>query len=377
MTSEISASAHRDRIEDVPPSVFPSFTPSYFLAFQFSTWFPSLAHVSLKSTIIRPLDQSFRNYLESDGVYVPEGSEDVPAESTLSDDESDGAGDSEPAPEHVSFPELDAAIRRAIEKYQAVFPKLNFSSPKDAAWVLPLSSPLKCTSPADVYLLLKSSDFITHDLSTERVFEGCRTSEFPSYDLELVLRKWYSIDRSREVRCFVRNDTLLGISQRDTNFYDYMIDPATQSTIQSTVRRFWEENIRPKWTFTHPDYVFDLLLTRDLSRGHVLDFNPYAPRTDPLLFTYGELHALLVKADGGSDPIDHSENGSATVSSELPEIRVIDSPLHPAATRNAPAFQHNMVPIEALSLSEGRDITVFSEIWKDEVQQAMLEDEKS
>ncbi|KAF9236471.1 hypothetical protein BU15DRAFT_36007, partial [Melanogaster broomeanus] len=103
--------------------------------------------------------------------------------------------------------------------------------------------------------------------------------------------------------------------------------------------------------------VFNLLLTRDLSRGHVLDFNPCAPRTDPLLFTYAELHALLVKAGGGGD----SENGNATVRYELSQIRVIDSPLHPSATRNAPAFQHNMVLIEALSLSEGRDIMVFSE----------------
>ncbi|KAF9221505.1 D123-domain-containing protein [Gyrodon lividus] len=361
--------------EDVSPSVFPPCTPSYILAFQFSTWFPSFASVSIKSTIIKPLDLSLRNYLESDGVYVPEGSEDVPAESTLSDDESDGSEDSEPASGHFSFPELDADIRCAIEKYKAVFPKLNFSSPKDAAWVLPLSSPLKCTSPADVYLLLKSSNFITHDLSAEHVFEGCSTSDFPSYDLELVLRKWYSVDQSREVRCFVRNDTLVGISQRDTNFYDYMIVPATQSTIQSTVRRFWEENIRPKWTFTRPDYVFDLLLTRDLSRGHVLDFNPYAPRTDPLLFTYNELHTLLVKAGSQSDLLDHTANASTTVTQKLPEIRVIDSPLHPAATRNAPAHQHNMLPIEALSLSEGQDITVFSEIWKDEVRRAMQEED--
>lgn len=74
-----------------------------------------------------------------------------------------------------------------------------------------MSSPLKCTSPADVYLLLKSSDFITHDLSIERVFEGCETNNQSSYDLELVLRKWYPVDRSREVRCFVRNDTLIGL----------------------------------------------------------------------------------------------------------------------------------------------------------------------
>ncbi|KIJ62710.1 hypothetical protein HYDPIDRAFT_135933 [Hydnomerulius pinastri MD-312] len=352
--------------DDGPSSSnFPLLTPSYILGFQFSTWFPSFAPVSLKSTVIKPLDESFRSYLESDGVFVPEGSENVPAENTLSDDESDHSSDSEPPEQRFSFPELDASIRNAIQKHGAVFPKLNFSSPKDASWILPASSPLKCTSPADVYLLLKSSDFITHDLSTKHVFEGCGTDNMPQYELELVLRKWYPVDKSREVRCFVRNGKLLGICQRDTNFYDFMVDPATQRKVRETVRQFWEENIRPKWTFTQADYVFDLLLTRDLTRGHVLDFNPYAPRTDALLFTYEELSALLAKAEEPGPPLDI-----------LPEIRVIDSALHPAATRNAPAHQHNMVPMEALSLSEGRGIAEFTEIWKDEVKRAMQEEDE-
>ncbi|KAN0087681.1 D123 domain containing protein [Tylopilus felleus] len=352
--------------------MFPQPNASYILAFQFSSWFPSFSSISIRSTIIKPLDPSFKSYLESDGVFVPEGSEDVVAESTLSDkDESESSDRSEPEGQRFSFPELDAGIRAAIEKYQAVFPKLNFSSPKDAAWVLPMSSPLKCTSPADVYLLLKSSDFITHDLSIERVFEGCETNNQPSYDLELVLRKWYPVDRSREVRCFVRNDTLIGITQRDMNFYDYMIDLVTQTKIKSTVRRLWEENIRPNWTLTQPDYVFDLLLTRDLSRGHILDFNPYALRTDPLLFSYEELRTLFIRATR-----EHQPSDTSTGSLELPELRVVDSPMHPAAARNTATHQHNMVPIEALSLGEGKSITEFSEIWRDEVKRAMQDEDE-
>ena len=85
--------------------------------------------------------------------------------------------------------------------------------------MLAASSPLKCTSPADVYLLLKSSDFIQHDLSIQHVFEGCipddpssvqEESTQDQYELELVLRKWYPVDRSRELRCFVRQEMLLG-----------------------------------------------------------------------------------------------------------------------------------------------------------------------
>ena len=44
------------------------------------------------------------------------------------------------------------------------------------------SSPLKCMSPADVYLLLKSSDFVQHDLDPALVFNGCDSdySRFPA-----------------------------------------------------------------------------------------------------------------------------------------------------------------------------------------------------
>jgi hypothetical protein len=59
-------------------------------------------------------------------------------------------------------------------------------------------------------MLLKSSDFITHDLSVDKVFEGSAKETSPPYELELVLRKWYPIDRSREFRCFVRKNRLLG-----------------------------------------------------------------------------------------------------------------------------------------------------------------------
>ena len=50
------------------------------------------------------------------------------AETALSDDE-DTEEDAEEGP-HYAFPELDAQIREAIKEYGAVFPKLNFSSPK-------------------------------------------------------------------------------------------------------------------------------------------------------------------------------------------------------------------------------------------------------
>ncbi|KAI6140925.1 hypothetical protein EDD17DRAFT_295736 [Pisolithus thermaeus] len=144
-----------------------------------------------------------------------------------------------------------------------------------------------------------------------------------------------------------------------------MIDLEMQKSIRTAVCNLWEEVVLPNWSFPQKDYVFDLLLTRDLSGGHVIDFNPHAPHTDPSLFTYEELHKVLSKA---------IRDASARWTS-LPELRVIGSPLHPAATHKMLAYRHNRLPIEALTLSESRNIMEFGEIWREEVTRAVREDD--
>ncbi|KAF8501097.1 D123-domain-containing protein [Russula emetica] len=362
------------------------------IAFQFSSWFPTFSSLSIKSTII-PLTDDFRSYLEADGVFVPTGSENLPPKSTLEDDHDHDCDNDDEANDsfavRYSFPELDAQIRATIDEYGgAVFPKLNFSSPKDAAWLLPSSpSPLRCTSPADVYILLKSSDFIVHDLSAESVFEGCTTNVNISdnnndnddddqdqvlYKLELVLRKWFVIDPSREMRAFVREGVLIGISQRgDANYYEFLNEPGTQRKIVSSFVAYWTTHVKPKWTGP-TSYTLDVLLTRDLTRFHIIDFNPYAPRTDSLLFTYEELATLFAAAAAPTT----TASLSAPAPSPTPTLRVIDSPAHPAANRNAPQHQHNMVPLEALTLSEGRNMEEFAAAWMEQVKRGAVESDE-
>lgn len=95
---------------------------------------------------------------------------------------------------------------------------------QDAAFLLPQTShgPLHCTSPADVYLLLKSSDFITHGTDPSTAYEGVEDDESrtPSeasvssrgMKIELVLKEYIQVNPAREARCFVRNNMLLGES---------------------------------------------------------------------------------------------------------------------------------------------------------------------
>ncbi|KAF5360359.1 hypothetical protein D9756_004749 [Leucocoprinus leucothites] len=346
---------------------FPTQTRSYILSFQFSQWYPRFVKQTIKSTIIRPVPAGFQEYLTSDGIFVPEGAENHPPDGLTfahsSDEESDEGGETQISysdansdfrVKHWTFPDLDSRIRQCVEEYEGVFPKLNFSSPKDAYWVLFNANPLRCTSPSDVYILLKSSDFATHDTDAANVFSGCvdpQPGEDSHYELELVLRKWYSIERNREVRCFVRHRRLIGISQRDLNHYEFLTEESTRQKIIDSVTKFWDTEIKDNWPGN--DYVFDFLLTRDLSRGHIIDFNPYSPRTDPLLFSYKELHCL-------------SEDPTPEI-----EFRVIPSPDHPAAASNIPVFQHNMVPLEALTLSSGKTVDEFAEALKEQIQECM------
>ena len=148
-------------------------------------------------------------------------------------------------------------------------------------------------------MLLKASDFIVHDLSAESVFEGCANDNHDgdgdghdqgtcgggracgaagAYKLELVLRKWFAIDPSREMRAFVRDGVLIGalrslfpsvrpfvrtsvcltpslslrngtgISQRDASYYEFLNEPGTQGKIVSSVVACWTAHVEPKWT---------------------------------------------------------------------------------------------------------------------------------
>ncbi|KAI6099110.1 hypothetical protein F5141DRAFT_1066689 [Pisolithus sp. B1] len=72
--------------------------------------------------------------------------------------------------------------------------------------------------------------------------------------------------------------------------------PESDERKRSVIREY--KAMFPKLDFSSlkKGYVFDLLLTRDLSGGHVINFNAYAPHTDPLLLTYEGLHEVLSKA---------------------------------------------------------------------------------
>lgn len=248
------------------------------------------------------------------------------------DDEDDAASsssssssDAPPPLQARDFSHLDEHIRAIIERYEgSVFPKMDWSAPRDAAWILP-GQTLRCTTPADVYLLLKSSDFVAKDVeqATEAVAttsagEGAtagagQVAAQPQPRLNLILKRHFtSLSPAHEFRCFVRSGHFVAACQRDaTTYYDFLQREDVKLDVRRKLRDFWVEHLRSsdghgedegegkgkgKLDPRLRDYVFDVYLTRDRSRVFLVDVNAYLPRTDALLWEWDELEAKATRA---------------------------------------------------------------------------------
>ncbi|BFZ08505.1 hypothetical protein BsWGS_11544 [Bradybaena similaris] len=264
----------------------------------FAAWYDTFRRVTFKSIVV-PLPENFINYLHTDGLVLPESSRCglYTKSSNLAmdgDDDDKDLRDDELMKKYEApdFSELDETVKTAIMSLGGrVFPKLNWSSPKDANWIS-FNKTLMCTCPSEVYLLLKSSEFIAHDLDQPFIHcddckSGSDADRIPvSYCL--VLRQWQSIDPSCEFRCFVHQNRITGICQRNkTKFYPHIIEE--KAAILEDIVKFFTNEIFNK--FPDTNYVFDVVRSR---KGKVilLDFNPWGRVTDSLMYTWDDLELL-------------------------------------------------------------------------------------
>ncbi len=265
----------------------------------FSQWYPVFQQSTIKSKIIK-LPNEFIEYLLQDGVVLPSDglSQDRPSvpatadERPLNDVTSSGDEDEESwsdcDDESITLPEFPE-LQRKVEEYISelggfVFPKLNWSCPKDACWISSTGT-LKCSSFSDICLLLKSSDFIVHDLT--HAFDCCEdcTDSQPPNGFELVLRKWTEISPASEFRCFVRKNQLIAVSQRDaTNHFEFLLN--CQQKIHEDITRFYKTKVQSK--FSEGSFVFDVYRYGD-AKVKLVDINPFSNVTDSLLFTWQEI----------------------------------------------------------------------------------------
>uniref|UniRef100_A0A672QX31 Translation initiation factor eIF2 assembly protein n=1 Tax=Sinocyclocheilus grahami TaxID=75366 RepID=A0A672QX31_SINGR len=202
---------------------------------QFSVWYPLFKKHTIKSLVL-PIPQNVIDYLLDDGTLV------------WTDDETTTAVT---APE---FPEFKIRVQEAINVLGGcVFPKLNWSAPRDANWIA-LNSSLQCQSLCDIFLLFKSSDFITHDL-TQPFLHCSDDSPDPTINYELVLRKWSELIPGAEFRCFVKENKVIAISQRDyTQHYQHIAKQ--EDSISSAILEFFRDHIQ--YQFPDEDFVLDV-----------------------------------------------------------------------------------------------------------------------
>lgn len=257
-------------------------------------WYSNFERITVETIFLKAPD-AFVNYLLSDeGLFLPEStcpstSEDliIPAGDLNSSDSLESSENGSKtklilaSPEFKDFhKQVDEAIKEIGGK---VFPKLNWSSPRDAAWIA-LNNSLCCENFIDICLLMKSSDFITHDLTSPfQLTQDANTNTRDSVVYSLALRKWIDMTPSGEYRCFVKQHKLFAISQRQMQHFGFIME--SKVSIVKSLKRFYNRNIRDK--FPESDYTFDVYLGG--SSVILIDFNPFVEVTDSLLFSWPEL----------------------------------------------------------------------------------------
>lgn len=234
----------------------------------------------------------------------------------------------------------------------------------------------------------------------------------PEVPYHLVLRKYVNFNPSLEFRCFVRNRKLLCMCQRDQNHYEFLFE--MRDMFRSRIQAFFDEKLRD--TFPDPNFVFDVYVPAPHQRTWLVDINPWAPRTDPLLFSWLEI--LRMKDPIGFEEEDDGtegfvrlslRDGTVMTSSEsngavdaepsssedededsgaegdddlapfLPEVRLIKHNDPEAYAFATPQYSAHKVPKEVVdaSLAGPGGMSEFMGKWHEILQQQMREDQEA
>ncbi|CZT50175.1 probable Cell division cycle protein 123 [Rhynchosporium secalis] len=362
---------------------FEPVTKSHIMHCSYDFWHPKYRTSALKSRII-PLSRAFLSYLREDGIVLPNEIPTFPPPSTYTDNSTSDGWDADPTPDpSLAFTDIHQQIFSTIAELGGlVAPKLNWSAPKDATWISMKKNSMECDTPNDIYLLLKSSDFITHDL--EHAFDECVDSPTSNQELKrdnipyvLVLRKWFKVNPSCEFRCFVKKRRIIGICQRDLNHFEFLFP--LRERLRDTILQYFEKTLKD--TFPDDDFVIDVYLPDPYDKVRLVDINPWAPRTDPLLFSWLELltmplpKPLLGIPDSANNPPlpqASSDEDSSQVEEEIeelawkPEMRLVRKDDPEAYSFASPQYSAHKLPRDVVDASLGGEsgMREFAQNWK-------------
>lgn len=423
---------------------FPPVSRDHILYCSYDYWFPKYRKVCIKSRII-PLPAEFIEYLREDSIILSDESHGAkkddedddddwePSNPTMrhhksadeakydvfldneSDDDEDDAPPVVRLPPNKRFPELHQRIKDEIAALGGVVaPKLNWSAPKDAAELMEQKNTMRCRTPDDIYFMLKSSNFVSHDLEhafdgTTPATESTKPSSSPlGFNPVLVLRAYFDIHTALEFRCFVKQRNLVTITPRDLKYYPYL-EGLRETIIERTKTLF---HSKLQFTFPSGNFAFDIYIPEKqggqhdvgdneddvnphgrLSYARLIDINPWAPRTDTLLFDWKELLELKIPTPflgivGDSGVADENQDGGDGVSGEAAEdeedvesdddneddypteLRLVDKDDPAAMNFSSAPYSAHKLPKEVVDASMAGEggLREFAQQWQEIVQ---------
>ncbi|XBW35961.1 hypothetical protein QEN19_001534 [Hanseniaspora menglaensis] len=336
---------------------FPLLNKNNIDSCRYSNWYPKFeknyAQYLVKSYIMNDIPESFVTFLLQDNIKLKydgnlEFNDNDEFSDWSSDEESnDNSSDAaDPISSYVDpaidFFEVNNFISNSFKKSEKLTPRFNWSAPKDSVWILPYNNTMLTYTNEDVYLLLKGSNYIMHDLiyPYENV-KGAENGDVNNHSL--ILREWIDdINPSMEFRCFIKNGLIVGISQRDIRTeYCYLNDIVGDLKIK--IENFVESVFKPTFFDSEEleengsegqNAVIDMYLNLDTNYIKLIDVNPFCRSTEPLLFSWNELITKNTKEDyefrlGENNTKlgarDHSEN-------QIP-LEIFDASLDPEKLR--------------------------------------------
>ena len=243
---------------------------------------------------------------------------------------------------------------------------------------------MECRTANEIYLLLKSSDFVTHDL--EQAFDGCVDDEESTpIPYVLVLRKSFNLNPSLEFRCFVRDLSLIAISQREMNYFDFLFE--LRPKLLERIKDFFQGDLLPSDYFAKgnmDNFVFDVYIPPPHDRVWLIDINPWAPGTDPLLFSWLELLTMpdtsVLDQEQVEQDIEELSDEEEEEYVDKPEFRLVGRDDPEAYQFSATKYSAHKLPKDVVDASMGTGgnggMADMMKEWKKALNKQVEEDEE-
>lgn len=121
----------------------------------------------------------------------------------------------------------------------------------------------------------------------------------------------------------------------------------------------------------HDSDVFDVYINQNNRKIWLVDFNPFSPKTDSLLYTWPEIIGSTYApiAISTTHPLTRY---SALSVSDPPHFRIIESQAG-ASGSAVPAYSTNRLPRDAIDLSNGASIEQFAEDFRRNLYDAVVD----